>query len=364
MNGEGDGDETSFLSTVLNPSTMSHLMILLLNTGFLYTLMRYEAGYIGTNGSTIFLSLSISYMVTAIIISSKFGQKIFLTKDDGDGIFTRKYFIRALISLVPIIIFTTSLIIFLNGLFEIKNINYFMSSLFILLSIGQGISLVFGSVIFIRKKESFNQSKTSKQNIIVRTTILITVFIPLVWWFGYGAENVGESNIKTHILWFLFFLVITIISYFVNTLTSDIRRKLGNKGRRGDLLMNVLIFAYTWHIFSAWRRNTWLVDSVDGLMLIEEGLLMIITILLAVTSMINRGKKRGVDIFGGSSAIFWGISFGYLYAGSISSLTILSEQLTESSLLQTTSLGHIITAGVIILILPFAIKKLDHDEEE
>jgi hypothetical protein len=190
------------------------------------------------------------------------------------------------------------------------------------------------------------------------------VFIPLVWWFGYGAENVGESNIKTHILWFLFFLVITIISYFVNTLTSDIRRKLGNKGRRGDLLMNVLIFAYTWHIFSAWRRNTWLVDSVDGLMLIEEGLLMIITILLAVTSMINRGKKRGVDIFGGSSAIFWGISFGYLYAGSISSLTILSEQLTESSLLQTTSLGHIITAGVIILILPFAIKKLDHDEEE
>ena len=44
-------------------------------------------------------------------------------------------------------------------------------------------------------------------------------------------------------------------------------------------------------------------------MLIEEGVLMIITIFFAVTSMINRGKKRGIDIFGGGSAIFWGISF-------------------------------------------------------
>jgi hypothetical protein len=99
-------------------------------------------------------------------------------------------------------------------------------------------------------------------------------------------------------------------------------------------------------------------------MLIEEGLLMIITIFFAVTSMINRGKKKGIDIFGGRSAIFWGISFGYLYAGSISSLTILSEQLTESSLLQTTAIGHIITALVILLILPFSIKKFGHEEEE
>jgi len=53
-----------------------------------------------------------------------------------------------------------------------------------------------------------------------------------------------------------------------------------------------------------------------------------------------------------------------LYAGSISSLTIISEQLTESSLLQTTAIGHIITAVVILVILPFTIKKLSNEEEE
>ena len=61
---------------------------------------------------------------------------------------------------------------------------------------------------------------------------------------------------------------------------------------------------------------------------------------------------------------FGAFPFGYMYAGSISSLTILSEQLTESSLLQTTAIGHIITALVILLILPFSIKKINQEEEE
>ncbi len=360
----GERRANSFFMTILNPSTLSHLIILLFNTALIYTLMKYDIGYLGTNGSSIFLSLSISYVIIAIIISSRFGEMIFNVKDDGEGIFTKKYFIKACISLVPVVVITISLLIILNSLFEIKNINYFMSSLFILLSIGQGVSLVFGSLMFIEKRDSLKQSKISKRNIIFRTIGLIMIFIPLVWWFGYGAENVTESNIKVHILWFLFFLIITTISYFMDTYTSDIRKNLGEKGHLGDLLMSVLIFASSWHILSAWRRNTWLVDSVDGLMLIEEGFLMIITIFFAVTSMINRSKKKGIDIFGGGSAIFWGISFGYMYAGSISSLTILSEQLTESSLLQTTSIGHIITALVILLILPFSIKKFNQEEEE
>ena len=89
----GERDENSFFMTILNPSTLSHLIILLLNTAIIYTLMRYELGYLGMNGSSIFLSLSISYVIIAIIISSRFGEMIFNVKDDGEGIFTKKYFI-------------------------------------------------------------------------------------------------------------------------------------------------------------------------------------------------------------------------------------------------------------------------------
>ena len=58
-----------------------------------------------------------------------------------------------------------------------------------------------------------------------------------------------------------------------------------------------------------------------------------------------------MKIFQGQSAVFWGIGFGFIYAGSISSLTALSE----GGLLTTTAIGHSITALVMIGILPMCI---------
>tara|TARA_B100001996_G_scaffold207330_1_gene158951 strand:- start:269 stop:646 length:378 start_codon:yes stop_codon:yes gene_type:complete len=78
---------------------------------------------------------------------------------------------------------------------------------------------------------------------------------------------------------------------------------------------------------------------------------MSISIILAVWSMAKRGKKGGWSIFQGQSAVFWGVGFGFIYAGSISSLTALSE----GSLLTTTAIGHAITALVMIGFLPMYI---------
>ena len=78
---------------------------------------------------------------------------------------------------------------------------------------------------------------------------------------------------------------------------------------------------------------------------------MSISIILAVWSMAKRGEKGGWRIFQGQSAVFWGIGFGFIYAGSISSLTALSE----GSLLTTTAIGHSITALVMMGILPMCI---------
>jgi len=364
MNEHLGSTDDSFYSIIISPSTLSHLILLLCNTVLIYTLMSYEISYFGINGSALFLSLAIVYLFTAIIIPWKYSDFLFKINENGDGVFTRKYFNQALISLIPILIITSLMFIIITEIFERKSINYFMSSLFIILSIGQGLSLVFGSKIFVEKSKTRKRSKNSKYDILIRLIILLGIFTPLIWWFGYGAENVSESTIIVHMLWIFFLLIISIIGYLVDKYTSNIREELGNRGKIGDLLMMILIFSSSWHILSAWRRNPWLVDSVDGLMFIEEGFLMILTIFLAVTSMIKRGGKDGINIFGGQSAIFWGISFGYLYAGSISSLTVLSEQLTESSLLQTTAVGHLITAIVILTILPFSIMKIQHNEEE
>ena len=86
---------------------------------------------------------------------------------------------------------------------------------------------------------------------------------------------------------------------------------------------------------------------------------MSITIILAVWSLSKKGHKRGIRIFQGQSAIFWGVCFGLAYCGSISSLTVLSE----GSLMTTTAIGHAITAVVMISVCPIALTWMGTSKE-
>ena len=80
---------------------------------------------------------------------------------------------------------------------------------------------------------------------------------------------------------------------------------------------------------------------------------MAITIILAVWSISNRGKKKGWRIFQGQSAIFWGVAFGYTYGGSVASLSSISGGYLD--MVSITALGHLITAASIIVMLPLSI---------
>ena len=80
---------------------------------------------------------------------------------------------------------------------------------------------------------------------------------------------------------------------------------------------------------------------------------MAVTIILAVWSISNRGKKKGWRIFQGQSAIFWGVAFGYTYGGSVASLSSISGGYLD--MVSITALGHLITAASIIVMLPLSI---------
>ena len=83
---------------------------------------------------------------------------------------------------------------------------------------------------------------------------------------------------------------------------------------------------------------------------------MSITIVLAVWSISNRGRGKGWRIFQGQSTMFWGVSFGYAYAGSIASLSSISGGFLD--LVTITALGHLITAVSVILMLPITIGRV------
>lgn len=351
-------------NAITNPSTLPHFILLLLNASILYLLMRSNYGLIGAKGSSIFLSLAISYCIAAYIYTTEFGLKTLKIEDNGMGILTTKYWFLAIKAVIPMILISLILIVVINLFFTESEIDYFMSSLFIVMSIGQGISIITGGIIYYDGKGINRTSNNTENYRIIRVVFTIIIFIPLIWWFGYGAENALEKNLVINLLWILYVITIGLVAYLLDRFTSNARNNLGLSGAKADKFLLLMIITISWHLLSAWRRNPILVESTDLLMLFEEGVLMLVTILLTVTALIKKGKKRGWKIFEEQSAIFWGVAFGYAYSGSISSLTILSERLTESSLLQTTALGHLLTAFVIIIILPSSIKKFMIYEEE
>jgi hypothetical protein len=350
-----------------SPSTLPHLISLVAFSGFLYVAMKIDLFGSEAQGGVIFLSLSISYFFAALIAPSRFGEWMFNSEYHGTGILNRNYWIGGFARILPILAVAGVVWVLSNFVLGDDNLNkvkLFLAMLFIVMSVFQGISLTFGWVVYARKVQKVpRNSKTGGLISLVRSGIAVIVFTPLVWWFGYGTEDPRNAKLSANIVWLLFLIIIALLGTALDRYTKRARERQGADGVALDMAFFLIFITACWHLLGALRRSPLTTDQSTGGMLIEEGALMSISILLAVWSMSNKGKKKGWRIFQGQSAIFWGIGFGFTYAGSITSLTVLSE----GSLLTTTAIGHAITALVMMAILPVSISwvgKPDTEEEK
>ncbi len=81
----------------------------------------------------------------------------------------------------------------------------------------------------------------------------------------------------------------------------------------------------TWHVLSIYRS----IDSAsdDALIFIEELILMIVTVFLAIWALTSKGEGSTSELFTPENALFWGVSFGYAYAGSVAMLTSVMDEI-------------------------------------
>jgi hypothetical protein len=289
---------------------------------------------------------------------------MFNSEHSGTGILNRNFWIGGFARILPILAVAGVVWVLSNFALGDDNLNkvkLFLAMLFIAMSVFQGISLTLGWVIYARKiQKAPRNSKTGGLISLVRSGIAVIVFTPLVWWFGYGTEDPRNAKLSANIVWLLFLIIIALLGTALDRYTKRARERQGTDGVALDMAFFLIFITACWHLLGALRRSPLTTEQSTGGMLIEEGALMSISILLAVWSMSNKGKKRGWRIFQGQSAIFWGIGFGFTYAGSISSLTALSE----GSLLTTTAIGHAITALVMMAILPVSISWVGKPDTE
>lgn len=346
-----------------DPSTIPHIVLLVIFSGSLYGAMSVDVFGSEKQGAAIFVSLSLSYMVAALIRPSRLGRFLLTVESNGEGILNRKYLAKGLIKTLPVVSLASLIWYFLNAILNKESLNdlkLILAMMFIVMSLFQGLTLTVGWIEYGKKIRGPPRDSGSGVNAaLFRIVISLLLFAPLVWWFGYGAVNPSNANFSTNLVWFIFLITIVLLGVSMERYTKSSREGAEVDGVARDRVYFLIFITACWHLLSSWRRAPFTVDQSSVGLIIEESILMSITIVLAVWSLSKKGHKRGWRIFQGQSAIFWGVCFGLAYCGSVSSLTVLSK----GSLMTTTAIGHAITAIVMLAICPIALSRVGLTEE-
>lgn len=350
--------------TILSdPSTLPHIVLLVIFSGSLYGAMSMDVFGSESQGAAIFVSLSLSYMVAALIRPSRVGRFLLTVESNGEGVLKKKYLTKGLIKTLPVIALASLIWYFLNINLNKENLNdlkLILAMMFIAMSLFQGLTLTVGWIEYGKKiRGPARDSRSGVNQPLFRIVISLLLLSPLVWWFGYGAVNPSNANFSTNVVWFIFLMTIVFLGLLMERYTKSSREGAEVDGVALDRVYFLIFITACWHLLSSWRRAPFTVDQSSVGLFIEESILMSITIFLAVWSLSKKGIKRGWKIFQGQSAIFWGVCFGLAYCGSVSSLTVLSE----GSLMTTTAIGHAITAIVMLAMCPIALSRVGLSEE-
>ena len=353
----------STFSIFSDPSTLPHIVLLVIFSGSLYGAMSMDVFGSESQGAAIFVSLSLSYMVAALIRPSRLGRFLLTVESNGEGLLKSRYLIQGLIKTLPVIALASIIWYFINEILDNQNLNnlkLILAMMFIAMSLFQGLTLTIGWIEYGKKiRGPPRSSRTGISLPILRIIISLVLFAPLVWWFGYGAVNPSNANFSTNLVWLIFLITVVFLGILMERYTKSYREGPEVDGIARDRVYFLIFITSCWHLLSSWRRAPFTVDQSSVGLFIEESILMSITIVLAVWSLSKKGHKRGWRIFHGQSAIFWGVCFGLAYCGSVSSLTVLSE----GSLMTTTAIGHAITAVVMLAICPIALSRVGLSEE-
>ena len=346
-----------------DPSTLPHIVLLVIFSGSLYGAMSMDVFGSESQGAAIFVSLSLSYMIAALIRPSRLGRFLLTVETNGEGVLKKKYLTKGLIKTLPVIALASLIWYFFNIILTNENLNdlkLILAMMFIAMSLFQGLTLTVGWIEYGKKiRGPARDSRSGVNPPLFRIVISLLLLAPLVWWFGYGAVNPSNANFSTNVVWFIFLMTVVFLGLLMERYTKSSREGAEVDGIALDRVYFLIFITSCWHLLSLWRRAPFTVDQSSVGLFFEESILMSVTIVLAVWSLSRKGIKRGWKIFQGQSAIFWGVSFGLAYCGSVSSLTVLSE----GSLMTTTAIGHAITAIVMLAICPIALSRVGLSEE-
>ena len=130
-------------------------------------------------------------------------------------------------------------------------------------------------------------------------------------------------------------------------ITQEGRRRCANDRWTSRMFARWQVLALTfaaWHLGTAWRHVT--SEQPQVATAVEEIVLMTVTVVMAVWSMTSRTRGSDLGIVRRSNALFWGLSFGYAYAGSVAMLSTVVQGVSG-----VLFLGHLVVAVTLLILL-------------
>jgi hypothetical protein len=336
------------IKTLLSPQTLPHIALIVMFSTTFYIIASIDS--LTTYAAMSFISVSFGYAITAVLSNTEFVQK--LTKlpsrelNDSDevqspndqlGRFKRVIF-SFRICIFPLVMsaFTMiGLMVLFSGngaLSDLKDgMAFALGLLFIIWSIVQGRSFAkWTSTISVSKnpQSSEKRGKPMAQAIIHGFAMLLIAFIGVCIFRLLQGGDMAPWRI-----------LIANSPYLIATLGLHIFAVTWSWKSRVAASRDVAMSAFTWkwtlmaqafitwHALTIWRHID--MNTNDSQLIIEEVLLMIFTVFMAIWTLTSRGIKSKRPLFNQNNALPWGLSFGYAYAGSVAMLTVVLDELTS-----------------------------------
>jgi len=355
---------SELIRTLLSPATLPHILLLLVGSIAFHLLAMTEAGR--GWGVAGFISVGLANIAVAVLHrSDRFHHWVRVQAAPESATLGAKLAtlpLRILRIWLPPLVLAAPIVAVMawflsNGSPDrVGTVALALASMFIIWSAAQAFSLSTWIDALARQgmpEEGGDRTYNPALSIGVHTVLLLVLASLCAWGLGLGGQSLGEVEATKLVSYAAFLLVLLASQAFLFWRHKDHRAELGkrtmtaSRSWRWTFLMQAFI---AWHLLSAWRRFG---GDVGPGAIIEELVLMLATIISAIWALAAAGVRRNSRLFTAENALFWGLAFGYGYAGSVSMIAVLTDDIfagipfLSGGVSGAIGVGHLVTLAAL-----------------
>ena len=334
----------AIIRSLLSPSTAPHLLLLVITASLLHIMAKVGTEQIASFG---FISFSIAYVLLAPASNKDVFRKLITFEQQEDSTFADLMKERFKILILPLAFGLVLWGIFAFTMGEgdtLSDIGTIIPSalgfLFVAWAIAQGWFFAYATSNSIKTPDTGTLKDASNHSpipsLVTTSTLMIamTIIVTEAFRFSLGST---QFSVWPYVASFAVFALSVRITWTLRQKAST-HTATHAVAKRWFHVTQLFI---TWHVLSIVRS----IDSASSttLIFIEELVLMIFTVFMAIWALTSKADGRKSTLFTKDNALFWGVAFGYAYAGSVAMITSVFDDLTAVLIG-----GHILVVATVV----------------